>query len=594
MSTVAAGSIALPVEEQHAARIREVVTGLSAAQLQWVSGYVAGLAAAGQAPPADQAGQAGSTLTVLYGSQTGNGKRVAESLARRARDKGFATRLESLANFKPAALRREALVAFVISTHGEGEPPDDAELFHEFILSSRAPALTELRYAVLALGDSSYANFCQSGRELDARLHELGARRVETLVECDLDYETSATAWSDAVLGRLPGLMQAGAAVPHLRAVDTVASHDKLHPYVAEVLCNQKITGAGSSKDVRHLELSLEGSGLHYEPGDALAVIATNPPQLVDEILHVTGLDPQAPVQVRGRDATLAAALERDLEITAPSLGFLTSWAEFSDSAELRSLLEPDRRLALSRLLDGHQIVDVMHSFPASINADMLVTSLRRLSPRSYSIASSPRANPGEVHLTVAAVRYQAFGREHRGAASTFLVDRVKVGDRIPVFVEANTRFRLPADDRPVIMIGPGTGVAPFRAFVEERVERGAAGRNWLIFGDRNFSSDFLYQLEWQRHLKQGHLARLDVAFSRDQEDKLYVQHRIRERAAELWSWLQDGAYLYVCGDARRMAGDVNDALIDVIAKAAAVERAEAESRLKEMRRAGRYQRDVY
>jgi sulfite reductase (NADPH) flavoprotein alpha-component len=370
--------------------------------------------------------------------------------------------------------------------------------------------------------------------------------------------------------------------------------YDRHRPFAAEVLCNQKITGANSSKDVRHIELSLEGSGITYEPGDALAVVVENPPQLVAQFVDVLGVDAGTEVHVGKRRTTLAEALGRDLEITAPSLGFLRAWSVLSGAAELSALLEPERQAELSRFVDAHQIIDILRRFPATVGAEEFVAFLRKLSPRSYSIASSLSANPDEVHLTVAAVRYVAYGSKHWGAASTHLADRIEAGDSVSVYVESNPRFRLPADDVPIVMIGPGTGVAPFRAFVEERAERGASGRNWLFFGDRTFSEDFLYQLEWQRHLRDGHVTRMDVAFSRDTEHKIYVQQRIRERGAELWRWIEAGAVIYVCGDAKHMAPDVHEALIDVIGAGANVGRTDATARLKELRRAGRYQRDVY
>ena len=593
MNTLAAGGIELPLNDNQAKRVQDALSGLSATQLQWVSGYVAGMAAANASVPR-AAAKPGETLTILYGSQTGNGETIAASLARTAEDRGFASRLTSLADFKPANLKRETLVAFVISTHGEGDPPDDAELFHEFILSAKAPRLPKLRFSVLALGDSSYANFCQIGREFDRRLADLGAERLDDLIECDVDYEGDARLWSDRLLGRLPDLIEARENVPHLRAVRPAAAYDKHRPFSAEVLVNQKITGSGSTKDVRHIELSLEGSGLSYEPGDALAVVADNPPQLVEQLLETLNLCADAAVSIEERNMPLADALIHDLEITRPSLGFIKAWARYSDAAGLERLLADGQQQALSEFINTYQIIDVVRKYRAGVSAADFVECLRKLSPRSYSIASSQRANPGEAHLTVAAVRYATFGNEHWGAASTHIVDRVGEGDTLSVYVEPNPRFRLPADDAPIIMIGPGTGVAPYRAFVEERAERGANGRNWLFFGDRNFSSDFLYQLEWQRQLKQGHLQRLDVAFSRDQQDKHYVQHRLIDRGADVYSWLQDGAVIYVCGDAKHMAGDVHDALREVLVTHGGLSAEQAASELKQMRRAGRYRRDVY
>ena len=603
MSSLPAGVLPLDFEQTNS--LQTAVSGMSAQQLQWVSGYVAGLAAAGgqqtlaaQTAPASLASNAASehTLSVLYGSQTGNGEEIALALVDRARTQGFTAEAFSLADYKPANLKRETLVTFIISTHGEGDPPDDAEIFHEFLLSAKAPKLADLKYSVLALGDSSYVNFCQTGREFDARLAELGAERFAAVVECDLDYDDAASDWSEAVLAELPDLSHVAKAVvsPLLRAVEATSAYDKSNPYLAEVLVNQKITSGSSSKDVRHIELSLEGSGLSYEPGDSLAVLVDNPPQLVTELLNELNLDGDAQVLVKDQPAKLADALTSELEITAVNLKFLRDWAALSEDSELASMLAADEQQGLTDLIDKFQIIDVVRHYPAAVDAGRFVAMLRRLSPRSYSISSSLAANPDEVHITVAAVRYKAFGTQHWGAASTYLADRLEVGEKVAVFIERNSRFRLPESNVPVVMIGPGTGVAPFRAFVEERAQQAAGGGNWLFFGDRNQDSDFLYQLEWQRHLKQGNLQRLEVAFSRDQRQKKYVQDRIRENGAELYGWIEKGAAIYVCGDARHMADDVNDALLDVLADHGGFDAETATQKLKELRASGRYQRDVY
>lgn len=597
MITRAAGD--LPLDENQTDRIKSAVADLTVPQLQWVSGYAAGLAAAGCADSTarlstKQGSESEKQLTVLFGSQTGNGEGLADALCRMSRQQGFAAESISLANFRPADLKRESLITFVISTHGDGDPPDDAELFYEYLMSAKAPKLPLLRYSVLALGDSSYVNFCQTGRELDARLAELGAERIVPLAECDVDYDEAATAWSDSVVAMFPRLLNAGTKKPQLRAVESVSTFDRQNPFSAEVLVNQKITGAGSSKDVRHIELSLEGSGLRYEPGDSLAVIAANPPGLVDEFLAVLELDPDSSVDVSGVMTILREALSKKLEITVPNLVFLRTWADLCASEQLVRLLDDAHNVALSEFFDSHQIIDIVRMFPADIDEQAFVDTLRKLSPRSYSISSSPNANPDEIHLTVAAVRYDAFGTPHWGAASTHLADRIAEGDRVSIYLEPNKRFRLPEPDRPIIMIGPGTGVAPFRAFIEERIEQRASGDSWLFFGDRNSDSDFLYQLEWQRHLKRKHLTRMDVAFSRDGQEKIYVQHRIAEKSAELHRWIEDGAAIYVCGDAKQMANDVHSALIDMFVKEGQLDPDTAGQRLKDLRSAGRYQRDVY
>ncbi|MFQ6006971.1 MAG: assimilatory sulfite reductase (NADPH) flavoprotein subunit, partial [Woeseia sp.] len=567
-------------------------------QLQWVSGYVAGLAArneTGISPVSPPAPDPSNAMTILYGSQTGNGRGIAEQLRQEASSRGIAVKLSSLADYKPANIKRETLLSLVVSTHGEGDPPDDAELFHEYLLSSKAPELVNLKYSVLALGDSSYVNFCRTGRELDARLSELGASRFVPTVECDLDYDDAAVAWARAVLEALPRDRQSVSEVPRLHAVKSPVVYNRRHPFEAEVLTNQKITGAKSTRDVRHIELSLEGSGISYEPGDSLAVIPDNPPPLIEELLEELALSGDEEVGINDAIFKLEDAFRSELEITTPSLGFLESYAAFTQSQDLADLLEPDHRAALSDYLENRQIIDIVREYPVVVGAAEFAASLRKLVPRSYSIASSPLANPDEVHLTVASLNYEAFGTEHWGAASTMLADRISEGDRVSVFVEPNPRFRLPADgDTPVIMIGPGTGVAPFRAFVEHRAELGATGRNWLIFGNRTFHSDFLYQLEWQRFLKRGALHRMDVAFSRDQASKVYVQHRIAEHGAEFHEWLRQGAAIYVCGDARYMAGDVHTALAEVLMSHGGFDCDSAEAYLKDLRRAGRYQRDVY
>jgi len=595
---MAASAVAPPLDLAQTQKVQSALDGLTPAQLQWVSGYVAGLAAQNEAAPsavARTATDSSNTMTILYGSQTGNGRAIAEDLKQSAMSRGFAVKLFSLADYRPANIKRETLISLVVSTHGEGDPPDDAELFHEFLLSGKAPQLNQLKYSVLALGDSSYVNFCQTGRDLDARLSELGAARFVPTLECDLDYDEAVAAWADDVLQALPDVLDSAPSVPHLHAVKPPAVYNRHRPFEAVVLTNQKITGAKSTKDVRHIELSLEDSGLMYEPGDSLAVIADNPPQLIDELLETLGFSGDEEVEVQGATFTIRDALRTKLEITVPNLGFLKVYAELADSQDLRDLLQPDRQAGLSVYLEARQIIDIVREYAAPVSAAEFAATLRKLMPRSYSIASSPLANPDEVHLTVASINYQAFGTEHWGAASTMLADRIAEGDKVSVFVEPNPRFRLPADGQtPVIMIGPGTGVAPFRAFVEQRSELGATGKNWLFFGDRTFHSDFLYQLEWQRFLKHGVLHRMDVAFSRDQADKIYVQHRIEEKGAEVYEWLQQGAAIYVCGDAKNMAGDVHDALVNILVSHGAHDTESAEIYLKDLRRAGRYQRDVY
>jgi sulfite reductase (NADPH) flavoprotein alpha-component len=596
MNGLAADRLAPPLSDERRERLESAVAGLSGEQLTWASGYLAGIAAAGRqdrqaATVSTVAGsEAQRRLTILYGSQTGNGRRIAEAMQAEAATRGLASRVVSMADYRPAELHREKLLAVVVSTHGEGDPPDDSEALHEFLAGPRAPRLESLHFSVLALGDSSYADFCRTGRDFDERLAALGATRFGERVDCDVDYDEPATRWRDAVFDSARERLGEQAAVPRLHAVPSgPAAAVAAGPIRAEVLANQRITGRGSDKRVHHVEFAVQG--LAYEPGDALAVVTRNPPAVVDAILELTGLDGDG---LLGDGRVLAEALAADLEITKASAGFLERYAAASRSGALAELLEQGNRTDLAAYLADRQVIDVLHDYPAALPADEWVACLRGLKPRLYSIASSPLANPDEVHLAVAAVEYEAFGRPHWGSASTALAE-LEVGDSLAVRVEPNPRFRLPADpSAPVIMIGPGTGVAPFRAFLEHREAIGAEGRNWLFFGDRHFTSDFLYQVEWARWRKSGVLARMDVAFSRDQAEKIYVQHRLREQARELYAWLEDGAHVYVCGDAARMAPDVHAALAAAIAEAAGTTLERGEEYLKALRRAGRYQRDVY
>jgi sulfite reductase (NADPH) flavoprotein alpha-component len=569
--------------------------GLSAEQLLWASGYLAGLAAAGQGPAAPVgATEPAPQLTILYGSQTGNGRRVATELKAAMAARGIAAELVNMTDFPSARLKRERYLAIVVSTHGEGDPPDDAMELHRYLTGRTRRALESLHYTVLALGDSSYENFCQTGREFDAQLEAAGAKRLAPLVECDVDYEAPAAAWSAQLAERAVELLghQGSAPAPLLRVVPPAPRFGKASPFESAVLVNQRITGRGSSKDVRHFELDLEGSGLTWEAGDALGVIIRNPDRVVDPLLEALALDGDAPAGTPGR--TLREELVEAREITALNRPFLDAWAATEPSGKLAAELEALRGGGLGKWMHGRQVVDVVRAFPAAIEPGALLGMLRALPPRLYSIASAPEFSAEEIHLTVALVQYETFGTTHWGAGSSWLALDLAEGDRARVYVEPNDRFRLPADDVPIVMIGPGTGVAPFRAFLQAREARGATGRNWLLFGDRNFATDFLYQAEWLRYRKQGLLTRLDVAFSRDQAEKRYVQHRMLESARELFAWLEEGAHLYVCGDAAAMAPDVDQALRQVIALAGDRDEDGVEEYLAGLRRAGRYQRDVY
>jgi len=582
--------------------------GLDAQQLQWASGYLAGVAAAraeadpaaGAMPAAESVAQ--PTVTIWYGSETGNGRGVAERLAREAESRGFAVELASTADIQPRSISRLDLLLLVMSTHGEGDPPEDAEALHKLISSDRAPRLEQLRFAVFALGDSSYPDFCQTGREFDRRLEELGATRLLDRVDVDVDFEPAEDAWRAQVLEHLESELHptdAATSAPHLQLIrgaeDAGAKPvDRRNPFDAEVLEVSPLTVTPSTSPVHHVELLTEGSAMTWQPGDSLGIWPRNDGRLVDEIIEVSGID--AAGAITRADETLEARhwLERRLELTLLARPFLEAWAGLSDSANLRDLIND--RNGLAEWVATRQVIDVLREFPAQVDGETLIGALRGIAPRLYSIASSPLVAEDEIHLTVKRVGgLDTDNRLRAGVASWQLAESVAPGDTLPVYVEANPRFRLPDDpDTPIIMIGPGTGVAPFRAFVQHREAAGSKGANWLFFGNRNRRTDFLYQLEWQRFQRQGALDRLSVAFSRDQAEKLYVQHRLREEGREIHDWLERGAHVYVCGDGQAMAADVHQALLEVIETHGGKTTEQAAAYLDEMKQTRRYQKDVY
>jgi len=604
-----------PLNEDRKVLLARLVEGLDAPSLWWLSGYTAGLAQNHGAPQlavlpgGAPAAAPGQRLTVLYGSQTGNARREAEKLAQAAEAAGLAVRLVRTDAYPTRELAGERLLYLVISTQGEGDPPDDAIGFTEFLLGKRAPKLPELKFAVLGLGDTSYADFCGIARKLDARLAELGAQRIADLGQADLDIDTVAAPWRDTVLAQARELLKAAApaTAAHLATVTPLRpaatwSHER--PFPAEVLANQRITGrefkgigflqyGTGEKDVRHVELSLEGSGLAYEPGDALGIRHRNPEPLVEAVLEATQLDGNTAVTSGAETLPLHEWLATRRELTRLSRPFLAAQAERSGAAALQQLLDPTRTAGLAALLANHQLVDVLRRWPAAWDHDALLAALRPQAQRLYSIASSRKRVGEEAHLTVDVLAYQAHGHAHQGAASGFLA-ALDEGGQVPVYIEPNERFRVPADaSRDIIMVGPGTGVAPFRAFVQERAEAGAGGRNWLFFGAQHFNTGFLYQVEWQEALRRKELHRLDLAFSRDQADKVYVQQRLRERGAEVYAWLQNGAHFYVCG-AIAMGKDVHAALLDIVTAHNGGDAEAASEYLTALQTEGRYGRDVY
>ena len=587
--------------------ILNLLPTLTPLQLAWLSGYAWSQASSVEQQVAGQHLAANLTalsaepfsITVLSGSQTGNAKSVADKVAAELTEAGIAVKRVPLKDYKAKTIADEKYLLLVTSTQGEGEPPEEGVVLHKLLNGKKAPKLTELQFAVLGLGDSSYPNFCQAGKDFDQRFAELGATRLFERVDADLDYSATAEQWiRDIVAIVKEKVAQASPVVQSIATATTApvakeSQYNKANPFPATLITNQKITGRQSDKDVRHLEFDLAGSDLHYQAGDALGVWFDNDPKLVDEVLSLAQIDPTTEVTIEGKTQTISTALLSHLELTQNTPAFVKDYAALAYNEQLNDLVADNQ--ALQELVQRTPIVDVLHKFPAKLTAEQLVSLLRPLTPRLYSISSSPAEVGEEVHLTVGVVRFEHEGRARSGAASSFLADRVEEDGAVRVFVEHNDNFRLPNDmTKPIIMVGSGTGVAPFRAFMQQRVADEASGKNWLIFGNPHFASDFLYQTEWQQFAKEGFLHKYDFAWSRDQEKKIYVQDKIRENSTALWQWLQEGAYFYVCGDAAKMAKDVEQALLEVIAKEGNLSPDEAEDYLNELREEKRYQRDVY
>ncbi|QJC90101.1 assimilatory sulfite reductase (NADPH) flavoprotein subunit [Bacillus inaquosorum] len=593
-----------PFNQEQAELLNRLLPTLTESQKIWLSGYLSAQSVSAQetagAPAATSvAPTVSKEVTVLYGSQTGNAQGLAENAGKQLEQRGFQVIVSSMSDFKPNQLKKVNNLLIVVSTHGEGEPPDNALSFHEFLHGRRAPKLEDLRFSVLALGDSSYEFFCQTGKEFDQRLEELGGKRISPRVDCDLDYDEPAAEWLESVF---KGLSEAGggsaAPAPAASPQTGESSYSRTNPFRAEVLENLNLNGRGSNKETRHVELSLEGSGLTYEPGDSLGVYPENDPELVELLLKEMNWDPEEIVTLnkQGDVRPLKEALISYYEITVLTKPLLEQAAQLTGSNELRELLAPGNEGNVKAYIEGRDLLDLIRDYgPFSVSAQEFVSILRKMPARLYSIASSLSANPDEVHLTIGAVRYDAHGRERKGVCSILCAERLQPGDTLPVYVQHNQNFKLPKDpETPIIMVGPGTGVAPFRSFMQEREETGAEGKAWMFFGDQHFVTDFLYQTEWQNWLKDGVLTKMDVAFSRDTEEKVYVQHRMLEQSAELFEWLQEGAAVYICGDEKHMAHDVHNTLLEIIEKEGNMSREEAEAYLADMQQQKRYQRDVY
>lgn len=605
-----------PFNEEQVELLNRLLPNLTEGQQIWLNGYLSALhrsafTATAVLTPERVGEQSPATspvsreVTLLYGSQTGNGQRLATQLSKQLEEKGLRVSLASMSDYKTNSLKSVEDLIIIVSTHGEGDPPDNALTFYEFLHSRRAPKLEGVRYAVLSLGDSSYEFFCKTGQDFDKRLAELGGTSLCDRVDCDLDFDEQAAQWMNEVVEQLSVAEHADASAQTATAqslsgiaLPNVSEYSRQHPFLAEVYENINLNGRGSARETRHLELSLEGSNLTYEPGDAVGIYPDNHPELVDALIEALGWDKyeHVPLNDKGDVCTLQQALQDHFEITVLTKPLLEKVAAYSSHEALHQLFVAGNEEELKDYLKERDLLDLVRDFaPWQWSASEFVSLLRKIPPRLYSIASSLKANEDEVHLTIRTVRYEAHGRERHGVCSIQCAERVKPGDTLRIFIQQNPNFKLPNDpDVPLIMIGPGTGVAPFRAFLAEREESGARGDTWLFYGDQHFHTDFLYQIEFQRWLKDGVLTRMDVAFSRDTPEKVYVQHRMLEKRRELFEWLERGAVVYVCGDEKHMAKDVHETLLTIIAEEGQLKREDAEQYIATMQQQKRYQRDVY
>lgn len=594
-----------PFSDLQVKTLSELLPGMDSGQVQWLSGFLSGVSSASDDQPIRviQSSDPGYLLNegepvwILYGTHTGNSERLAELSAKRIEDLGIAVKVSDMGSFKIKELRNIKKLLIIVSTHGIGEPPIQASELYEYLHGSKAPALQQLAYAVLALGDTAYTQFCQTGKDFDGVLGRLGAQRICERVDCDVDLEDDYTRWMEGILTAIAPSSENGyaPAVPIQTASIAKAGpvYNRKNPFNATVSKKINLNGRHSSRETIHLELDLSNSGLRYEPGDSLGVYASNSNRLIEPVLNTLHFTGEELVDTYQGKKTLMEALTTDYELTPLTSVSLNRYAELTGSTRLGKILNDNT--AVVEYLYGRDIFDLIREVPFKMAPEVFISLLRKNSPRMYSIASSQDAVDDEVHILASVVRYEAYGRYKEGHCSSFLAGRIDEDDQLQVFVDGNSRFKLPLDpDLPVIMVGAGTGVAPYRAFIQQRGIQEATGKSWLFFGERNFTTDFFYQTEWLQCLKDGTLTRADVAFSRDQAKKVYVQHRMLEQGRDLFKWLEEGAHFYVCGDAQKMAKDVDHALKKIIQTQGGMTREKAEEYVKYLQVTDRYQADIY
>jgi len=495
-------------------------------------------------------------------------------------------------DYKPRDLQSEKNLLVIVSTHGEGEPPFAAKELHEYIFGKRASRLENVNFAVLGLGDSSYFQFCQTGKDFDLQLEKLGAKRLADAGSCDVDFQETADQWLRSTLPLFAGSTANKLSVALSENVETPASqnYSKKNPYQAELLEKINLHGRGSERQTLHIELDAD---LPFEPGDSAGIMPVNTSELITEVLTASGLNPDEEVEIKGAKISLFESLKREFELSKITIDVVKRYLEFAPNEQLDSISQSQEKL--QEYLNGRDIVDLINDFPVKLSAQDLIKLLRPLQPRLYSIASSPKANPGELHLAVGVVEYENNGRNHHGTCSNYLSDFEGSESKISVFIEKNPNFRLPENDEtPIIMVGAGTGIAPYRAFIQHREQAVKQGKSWLFFGNRNFESEFLYQTDWQKFLKSGALSKMDVAFSRDTDKRVYVQHKLQENATEIYRWLEDGAHFYICGDMKKMASDVQNTLVSIVENQGAMSNDSALDYVNKMQKEKRLQLDVY
>ena len=583
--------------------LKKIIENYNDKQLAWLSGYLWGRAEKSSVeqvlpsttPPSNMT-QAEQKVTIISASQTGNARRVANELSQDIERLGIAVTHLPAGEYKAKKLSQEEILILVTSTQGEGEPPEEALSLYKYLFAAKAPKLTHLQFAVFGLGDASYPKFCQAAKDFDQRFAELDAQRLLLRVDADTDFQTVSTSWRQAVIDKLSQLQLSNTQSPTENSTSIAVNSSLYHrdnPFIATVNVNQKITSRDSDRDIRHIELDLSDSDLHYQPGDAVGVWYQNSNELVEEILSITQLAGETPVEYHGQQIALKTVLTEYVELTQNTPIIIEKYAQAVQHPELLTLMGD--REALLEMSQTLPLVDMLNRYRGKITAQTFVELLRPLTPRFYSIASAQDEVGSEVHLTVNVVRYQVDDKIRMGGASGFLANQIADQDQVKIFIEHNDNFRLPDDTHaPIIMIAAGTGIAPFRAFLQQRASQGATGKNWLFFGNPHFISDFLYQVEWQSYVKEGLLTRIDLAWSRDQAEKIYVQDKLIAQASDIWQWLQEGAFIYVCGDAKRMAKAVDLALQQILMTQAQYSQEQAISYLDELRSQKRYQRDVY